>query len=195
MTRARHFATQAASTSSRAPPSLRCRGTVIRCGEQYSIAADDDRPRLVGAPVTFNASSLPLIEPAHGISMHFIGALLVASASTCTVPPSEVTAQAALPYAAFDSRDGPFGGRTLVAAGCTDSAVSLLVHYSEANQSRLASAQRREVAFHIGQALAMANRAQEAIGPLEQALDSEAPPEWVTYVKATLAFPWGRQSS
>lgn len=120
--------------------------------------------------------------------MNYIGALLVASASTCTVPPSEVTAQAALPYAAFDSRDGPFGWRTLVATGCTDSAVSLLVHYSEANRSTLASAQRREVAFHIGQALAMANRPEEAIGPLEEALDSEAPPEWATYVKATLAF-------
>ena len=120
--------------------------------------------------------------------MNYIGALLVASASTCTVPPSEVTAQAALPYAAFDSRDGPFGWRTLVATGCTDSAVSLLVHYSEANRSTLASAPRREVAFPIGQALAMANRPEEAIGPLEQALDPEAPPEWATYVKATLAF-------
>jgi len=34
----------------------------------------------------------------------------------------------------------------------------------------------------------MANRPEEAIGPLEQALDPEAPPEWATYVNATLAF-------
>ncbi len=34
----------------------------------------------------------------------------------------------------------------------------------------------------------MAGREQESIAPFEQALDSEASPEWATYVKATLAF-------
>ena len=34
----------------------------------------------------------------------------------------------------------------------------------------------------------MAGREQEAIAPLEQALDAEPPPEWATYVRATLAF-------
>jgi tetratricopeptide (TPR) repeat protein len=120
--------------------------------------------------------------------MSLVVALLVATASACTVPPSEEGAQQALPYAAFDGREGPFGWRALVAAGCTDSAISLLAAYSEANRDRLAPAQRRELAFHMGQALAMAGREQEAIAPFEQALDSEAPPEWATYVKATLAF-------
>jgi hypothetical protein len=120
--------------------------------------------------------------------MSLIGALLVAAAAACTVPSSEVAAQRALPYAAFDSREGPFGWRALAAIGCTDSAVSLLAQYSEANRIALAAAQRREVAFHTGQVLAMANREQEAIAPLEQALDPDAPAEWATYVKATLAF-------
>ena len=120
--------------------------------------------------------------------MSLIVALAVAAASTCTVPASEEVAQRALPYAAFDGRAGPFGWRALAAAGCTDSAVSLLAQYAEANRSRLAPAQRRELAFHTGQALAMAGREQEAIAPLELAVDSDAPAEWATYVKATLAF-------
>ena len=115
-------------------------------------------------------------------------ALLVAAAAACTIPSSEEAAQTALPYGEFDGRDGPFGWRALAAAGCVDSAVSLLARYAEANRSRLASAQRREIAFHIGQALAMAGREQEAIAALEQALDAEAPAEWATYVQATLAF-------
>jgi hypothetical protein len=120
--------------------------------------------------------------------MSFAVAILVAAASMCTVPSSEEAAQRALPYAAFDSRDGPFAWRALASAGCTDSAVSLLTSYSAANRSRLMAAERREIAFHIGQVLAMAGREQEAIGQLEQALDSKAPAEWTTYVKATLAF-------
>src|SRR5215203_2732000 len=115
-------------------------------------------------------------------------ALLVAGAATCIVPSPEETAQKALPYAAFDNRVGPYGWRALAAVGCTDTAVSLLAQYLAANGDRLTTAQRREVAFHIGQALAMADRVQEAIAPFEQALDSEAPAEWATYVKATLAF-------
>jgi len=120
--------------------------------------------------------------------MSLIFALVVAAASPCEVPSSEEAAQRSLPYAAFDGRNGPFGWRTLAAGGCTDSVVSLLARYSETNRSRLAPAQRREIAFHIGQALAMAGREQEAIAPLEQALDTEAPEEWSTYVRATLAF-------
>jgi len=115
-------------------------------------------------------------------------ALLVAAATTCTIPSPEEAAQTALPYSDFDGREGPFGWRALAAAGCVDSAVSLLARYAEVNRARLASAQRREIAFHIGQALAMVGREQEAIAPLEQALDADAPAEWATYVKATLAF-------
>ena len=120
--------------------------------------------------------------------MSLIVALVLAAASPCAVPPSEEAAQRALPYAEFDGRMDPFGWRALVAAGCTDSAVSLLAQYSEANRDRLTPAQRREVAFHRGQALAMGGREQEAIAPLEQALDAEAPAEWAAYVRATLAF-------
>jgi len=120
--------------------------------------------------------------------MSLVVALAVAAASTCTIPSPEEAAQRGLPYAAFDSRGGPFGWRALAATGCTDTAVALLARYAETNRSGLAPAERREIAFHIGQALAMAGREQEAIAPLEQALDSEAPAEWATYVRATLAF-------
>jgi len=120
--------------------------------------------------------------------MSVLVAVLVAAAATCAIPSAEEAAQQALPYAAFDSRGGPFGWRALAAAGCTDSAVSLLARYSTANRDRLAPAQRREISFHVGQALAMAGREQEAIAPLEQALDAEAPAEWAAYVRATVAF-------
>jgi tetratricopeptide (TPR) repeat protein len=115
-------------------------------------------------------------------------ALIASGASACAVPPSEAVGQQALPYAAFDSRASPFGWRALAATGCTDAAVSLLQNYAAANRIRLAAAEAREIAFHIGQALAMAGREQESIAPFEQALDSAAPPEWAAYVKATLAF-------
>ena len=120
--------------------------------------------------------------------MSLIVSLFVAAASTCAVPSSEEAAQRALPYAAFDSRNGPFGWRALAANGCTDSAVHLLAQYAEANRIRMTPGQGRELAFHIGQALAMAGREQEAIVPFEQALDADAPAEWAIYVKATLAF-------
>jgi tetratricopeptide (TPR) repeat protein len=115
-------------------------------------------------------------------------ALLASAASACAVPPPEAVAQRALPYAAFDSRGSPFGWRALAATGCTDAAVSLLTQYAQANRSDLAAAEAREIAFHIGQALAMAGREQESIEPFERALDSGAAPEWTAYVTATLAF-------
>lgn len=115
-------------------------------------------------------------------------ALLAAATPACTLPSAEGVAQQALPYAVFDSRGTPFGWRVLAAAGCTDTAVSLLAQYAEANRSRLAAAEVREISFHIGQALAMAGREQESIAPFERALDSGATLEWATYVRATLAF-------
>ena len=120
--------------------------------------------------------------------MDLVVAFVAAASSACAVDAPEAAAQRALPYAAFDSRPAPFGWRSLAAAGCTDSAVSLLQQYLEANRAGLAPAQRREIAFHVGQALAMAGREHEAIAPLEQARDADAPSEWAVYVEATLAF-------
>jgi hypothetical protein len=120
--------------------------------------------------------------------MSLLASVVLAAAAVCEVPSSEEAAQRALPYPAFDSRSGPFGWRALAAVGCTDLAVSLLARYSQTHRDRLAPAERREIDFHIGQSLAMAGRDQEAIAPLEQALDAEAPEEWAAYVKATLAF-------
>ena len=114
--------------------------------------------------------------------------LAAAAASTCAVPAAEAVAQLSLPYAAFDNRGAPFGWRTLSSSGCTDAAVSLLTRYAEENRSRLAPAEQREIAFHIGQALAMAGREPESIPWFEHALSAEASGEWDTYVQATLAF-------
>jgi len=114
--------------------------------------------------------------------------LLVAAASVCTVPAEEKATQLSLPYASFDSRSGPFGWRNLNAAGCADAAVSLLAAYSGANTDRLAGNELREIAFHIGQALAMAGRDREAIKYFENAQDAGASAEWRAYVQATLAF-------
>ena len=125
-------------------------------------------------------------------SMSLSVALLVAAASTCTIPASEEAAQTALPYSEFDGRDGPFGWRALAAAGCADSAVALLARYAEAHRGRLALAQGREIAFHIGQVLAMVGREQEAIAPLEQALDAEAPAEWGCLCQGDSRLPSSR---
>jgi hypothetical protein len=120
--------------------------------------------------------------------MSLVVPLLVAAASICTVPTDEKAMQLSLPYATFDSRGGPYGWRNLNASGCTDAAVSLLAAYSGANTSRLAGVELREIAFHIGQALAMAGREQEAIAHFEKAQDAGASAEWRAYVQATLAF-------
>jgi hypothetical protein len=114
--------------------------------------------------------------------------LLVAAASVCTVPAEERTTQLSLPYASFDSRGGSYGWRNLNASGCADEAVSVLTAYSSANAGRLAGDEMREIAFHIGQTLAMAGREQEAIAHFEEAQGVSASAEWRAYVQATLAF-------
>jgi len=120
--------------------------------------------------------------------MELVVAFMVAATSTCGVPSAEGVAQRSLPYAEFDSRGAPFGWRALAATGCTDAAISLLDEYAKANRSRLSAAESGEVAFHIGQALAMAGREQESIAPFERALHPGASAEWSIYVNATLAF-------
>lgn len=113
---------------------------------------------------------------------------LALAAAPCTVPPTEAAIQAALPYESFDSRDGPYGWRSLSAAGCVDAALALLETYLSENEARLAEAQRLELRFHQGQALAFAGRESAAIAYLEKATNAGASPEWNTYVAATLAF-------
>lgn len=120
--------------------------------------------------------------------MNLLVPLLVAAASVCTVPAEEEATQLSLPYASFDSRGSPYGWRNLNASGCADAAVSLLAAYSATNTSRLNGDEKREIAFHIGQTLAMAGRDQEAIAHFEQAQGASASAEWHAYVQATLAF-------
>ena len=115
-------------------------------------------------------------------------ALLALGAGACAVPAEEASTQAALPYAAFDSRSGPYGWRALSASGCVDAAIALLQRYRDANPTRLGADEARELAFHVGQALAMAGREPESIASFEAAQGADATPEWRTYVEATLAF-------
>lgn len=120
--------------------------------------------------------------------MWAFAALLAASVSSCDVPRREVSASISLSYEAFDGQQGPYGWRRLLDAGCVDSVVSLLSAYSIANDVRLEHAQRLEMQFHIGQALAMSGREKESIPYFAKALAPDAAVEWRIYVDATLAF-------
>jgi hypothetical protein len=117
-----------------------------------------------------------------------LAVLVMVAASLCSVPPPEAAAQRSLTYADFDAHSGPYGWRVLAAAGCSDAAVSLLADYGAARTGTLAGAEQRELAFHIGQVLALAGREPEALAPFERAQGTDAPLEWSTYVRATLAF-------
>ena len=120
--------------------------------------------------------------------MWAFAALLVASANPCEVPRRDVSTSINLSYEAFDGRPGPYGWRSLLDMGCVDSVVSLLSAYSLANDARLTQAQRLEMQFHIGQALAMSGREGESIPYFAKASTPDAPAEWRLYVDATLAF-------
>jgi hypothetical protein len=120
--------------------------------------------------------------------MSLFATLLIAAAAVCSVPAEEAATQMSLPYASFDGRGGFYGWRNLNAAGCADAAVSLLSGYSSTNASRLSGDEIREIAFHVGQTLAMAGREQEAIAHFEKAQGASASAEWSAYVLATLAF-------
>ena len=97
-------------------------------------------------------------------------------------PASIDQAQLGLAYDAFDSA----GWRDLLARGCPDAAVAQLLAYRDANQTRLADEQVRELNFHAGQALAMSGREPESIPHFERARGGGD--EWSAYVDATLAF-------
>ena len=115
-------------------------------------------------------------------------AAVLSVAASCLIPPNEVTLQQSLPYEAFDSRGAPFGWRYLNEINCTDAALALVRSYAAVNGRRLTQNQCLEIAFHSGQALAFAGRDQESIAYFQEAVSSEAPAEWQTYVNATLAF-------
>lgn len=114
--------------------------------------------------------------------------LVLVVPQSCDVPGGERAVQLAQVYDAFDAAPGPYGWRDLNARGCTDAAVGLLRAYRSANWLRLTAEQRRESAFHIGQAYAFANRRAEALGGFAQADTSDAPAEWRAYVAAHMAF-------
>ncbi len=111
----------------------------------------------------------------------------LAVAPPCSLPADESRRQLQLPYEAFDSRPPPHGWRALLAAGCTDAAVTLLAAYEERNAARLLEPQRLEIAFHQGQVLAMSGRDAEALPHFERAQGGTSD-EWAAYVGATVAF-------
>jgi hypothetical protein len=113
---------------------------------------------------------------------------MFASAAPCAVSEGELWAQLALTYDAFDSAPPPHGWRGLNSAGCTDAAVALLQGYAEANAAKLSAEQKREMAFHAGQALAFAGRERDAIPHFQRADGNDAPEEWRAFVAAHLAF-------
>jgi len=115
-------------------------------------------------------------------------ALAAVAGASCSVPADESTRQAQLAYSAFDSQTGPYGWRGLSGRGCVESAVSLLASYEASNISRVTAPEAMELAFHIGQVLALSGREQESIAHFERALGATATTEWRTYVEATLAF-------
>ncbi|MFS8063339.1 MAG: hypothetical protein ACMG5Z_02010 [Luteimonas sp.] len=115
-------------------------------------------------------------------------ALVLATSLACSVPATETSTQVLLPYASFDSLEGPYGWRHLNSSGCTDSAVSLLRAYGSSNQAKLTSEQIRELAFHVGQTLAFAGHDAESIPEFERANRPGGTAEWHAYVGATLAF-------
>lgn len=113
---------------------------------------------------------------------------LALGAAQCSLPPPELERQLSLPYAGFDLQQGQYGWRQLAASGCVDTAVAALQAYAKANAGTLSAAQRMEMSFHAGQALALAGRDADSIPYFEQALAVEVSAEWRTYVEATLAF-------
>jgi hypothetical protein len=115
-------------------------------------------------------------------------AFVLAASTACAVPPHEISQQLDLPYDQFDTQAGANGWRGLNSAGCTDAAVDLLRAFAKTNESELSADQHRELAFHIGQALAFAGREPEAIAAFEHANRPGGTAEWHTYVDATLAF-------
>ena len=117
-----------------------------------------------------------------------LGPLLLTASMACVLPAPEIESQTRLPYATFDLRSGPQGWRSLSGRGCTDEAVALLSAYAGAHAATLPAPQRRELAFHTGQVLALAGRNAEAIPHFELAQGADASPEWRAYVAATLAF-------
>lgn len=120
-----------------------------------------------------------------------IASILLAVAALggpCTIPASELARQASLPYAAFDMDEGQYGWRRLSGNGCVDSAVAELQAYARSNGDRLGSAEKMEIFFHAGQALAFAGREAESVAWFERALTLEVSSEWTAYVRATVAF-------
>ena len=113
---------------------------------------------------------------------------LVAAAADPSCPAAVDPALLAMPYAQFDTASGDRAWRTLLNRGCVDSAVATLKTYRQANAERMAGEQKQELAFHMGQALAMAEREAESIPYFETASGPDSTPEWSAYVDAHLGF-------
>ena len=114
--------------------------------------------------------------------------LTAATTAQCEVPSAEVKRQIGLSYQQFDSDSGTYGWRRLNGLACTDSAIALLGSFEKANGARLSQADHSEIAFHQGQTLAFNGREPEALRHFQRALGIGGDKEWITYVRANVAF-------
>jgi len=114
--------------------------------------------------------------------------LLALAAEPAVCPSGPAKDQLRLNYSAFDTNAGPPAWRSLLARGCTDTAVATLIAYRDANRSRMTRTQLGEINFHMGQALAMSGRDAEAIPHFLQSAKLGGSAEWTAYVAANLAF-------
>lgn len=114
--------------------------------------------------------------------------LLAAQTASPSCPDRPAKELLALGYDAFDTNSGQDAWRQLLARGCTDTAVATLISYRDANQAGMTRDQLGEINFHMGQALAMSGRNDEAIPHFERSAKLGGSVEWTAYVAANLAF-------
>jgi hypothetical protein len=114
--------------------------------------------------------------------------LLTAQAASPSCPGQPAKDLMTLDYEAFDTNGSQAAWRSLLARGCTDSAIATLIAYRHANQPRMTRDQLGEINFHMGQALAMSGRDPESIPHFERSAQLGGSAEWTAYVAANLAF-------
>ena len=93
-----------------------------------------------------------------------------------------------LGYNEFDTDERKSAWRSLNARSCTDQAIGLLDEYVTVHAEDMTIAETSEASFHMGQALAIANRNTEAIRYFTKALSLATEDEWRTYVAAHVAY-------
>jgi len=108
-------------------------------------------------------------------------------ASACAISESRRSAMMSAPYDAFDqSMEGDTNWRSVMDAGCYETAAQLVEDYMAKNREKLSDEARRTMHFHVGQILALAGEDARAVPSFENARGGTA--EWNAYADAMLAF-------